>query len=418
MALLRRTFLSVAAAGMVARSQARPVPLARPVRLGVIGAGNRGTSLLRVSLNFEGLSVPAVCDLDPSNISRAVDAVQSRGGARPVGFDSYERLLDRQDIDAVLIATPEQTHAEIAVAALSRGKAVLSEVAAAITMDDCWRLVETVEKTKGFYMMAENCCYYRSNLAVLAMIRAGVFGELTYADCGYIHSLPALGFRSDGSLTWRGELLRDYANWYPTHAIGPVAQWLGIHRGDRFDRIVAVASPSARLPEWARSKYGAESVAGRTRYQGDCIMAMIQTVKGKLIELRLDTVSARPTVSTTYFGVQGTKGAYRDAEGQRGIWLEADQHGERWDSFDPFEARYEDSRWARFQKEAAKTGHGGADFFTLMDFYQSVAEKKPSPIDVYDSVAWSSIIPLSTASVRDRGAWQNFPDFTRGRWRG
>jgi predicted dehydrogenase len=369
---------------------------APPIRLGIIGTGNRGTSLGTVSLNIPNTTITALCDIDPTKPVRLANKTPNS----PYITTDHRQLLDRSDVDAVLIATPEQTHASIAIDALNRGKAVLSEVAAAVTIEECWQLVEAVERTRGFYMMAENCCYYRSNLAVLAMAQAGLFGEITYADCAYLHSLPGLGYTKPGQPTWRGRLMNDTANWYPTHAIGPVAQWLGIGQTDRFESITTMQSPAARI-------------AGVIPYQGDANMSLIQTARGKLIEIRLDTVSARPTVSTTHYLLQGTKGAYRDAEGQKQLWLEGTHKENAWGDWAQYEDRFEHPMWRNEKSKASATGHGGADWFTLRAFFEAVALKRPSPIDVYSSVEWSSIIALSTLSVKAKSQPQTFPNFRR-----
>lgn len=409
--MLRRQFL--------ASMPALAISLPRTVRLGVIGTGNRGSSLLETAVAIDGVSVSAIADVKPESTAKALAFLDKKRMPKPKVFadgpEAWRRLLDLGDVDAVLIASPEPLHAPMAVEALQKGKAVLSEVAAATTIEDCWKLVDTVEKTRGFYMLAENCCYYRSNLAVGAMVKSGVFGEITSADCAYIHSVPALGFTPAGDLTWRGQLSRDAANWYPTHSVGPVAQWLGIERGDRFARIHTLASPSRALPDFARQKYPAGSEANRTKYLGDTIVSLIETANGKLIELKLDTISRRPTISTTHYFLQGVKGAYRDSEGQKSIYLEGG--AEKWQEFGAYETQHEDALWREHGKEAAQSGHGGADLITLYAFFRAVAEKRPSPIDVYDAVAWSSIIPLSTLGVKAKGAAQEFPDFSRGKWR-
>jgi len=367
-----------------------------PLRLGIIGTGNRGTSLGATALDIPNTTITALCDIDPTKPAR----LASKTTPSPYITTDHRQLLDRSDVDAVLIATPEQTHARIAIDALNRGKAVLSEVAAAVTIEECWQLIGAVERTRGFYMMAENCCYYRSNLAIRAMIAANVFGELTYADCAYLHSLPNLGYTKPGSPTWRGELMRDTVNWYPTHAIGPVAQWLDIRKSDRFATITTMQSPAARI-------------RGIIPYQGDANISLIQTEKGKLIELRLDTVSARPTLSTTHYTLQGTKGVYRDSEGQKTIWLEHTHKENTWADFAPYEDKYEAPTWRNEKKQALNSGHGGADWFTLRAFVEAVLNKQPSPIDVYDSVEWSSIIALSTLSVKSKNQPQPFPNFRR-----
>lgn len=369
-----------------------------PLRLGIIGTGNRGTSLGAVAAQLPGVDVTALCDIQLSQTAR----LASRLPRPPKTYAEPQRLLDEAPVDAVLIASPEQTHAALSIAALHAGKAVLCEVAAAVTLDECWQLIEAVRQTRGFYMMAENCCYYRSNLAVLAMARAGLFGDITYADCAYLHSLPHYAFAPDQSLTWRGELMSDYANWYPTHAIGPVAQWLGLNGDNRFATLTALGAPPRRMNSLSPH-----------RFLTDATLALIETTAGQVIELRLDTASARPTVSTTHYLLQGTRGAYRDHEGQQSLWLDGVHRENAWGDFAPYQQRYDDPRWLAEAKQAAATGHGGADWFTLRAFVEAVRKKQPSPIDVYDSVEWSSLIPLTTASVRARGVRQDFPNFRR-----
>lgn len=398
--MLRRTFLAAFLA-------------APPIRLGIIGTGNRGTSLGQVTLAIPNVEITALCDIDITRTGKLADQILSLGRPRPTLHADYRQLLDLRHVDAVLVASPEQTHAAISVAGLRAGKAVLSEVAAAVTLEECWQLVEAVEQTRGFYMMAENCCYYRSNLAVLAMANAGVFGDITYADCAYLHSLPGLGYTREGALTWRGQLMRDTANWYPTHAIGPVAQWLGIGAKDRFATLRSLNTPASRIAAFTRERYGASSPAATSRYQGDANFSLIETRDGRIIEIRLDTISARPTASTTHYLLQGTHGAYRDAENQKAIWLEGTHKENAWGDWQPYEDKYEDARWRAEKAQAAKTGHGGADWFTLRAFFEAIATRQPSPIDVYSSVEWSSIIALSTQSAAAKGAPQAFPNFRR-----
>lgn len=370
---------------------------APPIRLGIVGTGNRGSSLAAVIARIPNIEIVALCDLDPTRTARTAARIPAH---KPLHYTSHKPMLDQRGLDAVLIATSQQAHSAIAVDALHQGKAVLSEVCAAVTIEQCWQLVEAVERYRGFYMMAENCCYYRSNLAVLAMAQAGRFGDITYADCGYIHSIPHLGYTSPGHPTWRGELMRDYANWYPTHAIGPVAQWLGIGSSDRFATITTMATPAARI-------------VGTIPYHSDANTSLIQTTGGKVIELRLDTVSARPSASTTHYHLQGTKGAFRDTEGRKQIWLEGTHPENAWGEWAPYESQYDHASWRAESATASTTGHGGADWFTLRAFFEALALKQPSPIDVYAAAEWTSIISLSTASVKAKGQPQSFPDFRR-----
>ena len=418
----RRDFLRAGvaagvAAGLGPRALAEDKPT--PVRLGVIGIGGRGTSLLGIALKA-GVDVPALCDINPAAIARGSALVEKeRDGKKPEGYPNgpkdYLRLLERDDLDAVLIATPMQLHAEMAIAALRAGKHVLSEVAAAVTLDECWGLVRAAEATGKLYMLAENVCYYRPLLAVLNMVRRGLFGDLTYAECGYVHDCRSLAFKGDGSLTWRGELSRDYAgNVYPTHSLGPVAQWLGINRGDRLVSLVAAATGSKAIEDYAARRFPEGSPARAVRFKlGDSTNVLLRTAKGVVIDLRFDMFSPRPVPSTTYHHLQGLRASY---DTRFGIWAEGRTKAHAWEPPGPYEKDFGHELWDRWGDEASKTGHGGADYFVIREFIEAVRKGGPAPIDVYDAAAWSAVIPLSGKSLAEGGAPQEIPDFTQGKW--
>ncbi len=395
---------------------------AKPVRLAFIGVGARGSGLLKVALSLEGVEVPAVCDINEAALKRALDSVQKTRGQRPAGFSDgptdYRRMLQRDDFDAVLVATPMQLHAGMCVDALGAGKHVLSEVAAAMKLDDCWALVRAAEETDRIYMMAENCCYYRQNLAVRKMVREGVFGTPTYAECGYIHEARARLFKPDGTLTWRGEMWRDFAgNVYPTHPLGPVCQWFGINRGDRLESLTAFTTTPSSLREFAVNKFGADSAAANIPFQaGDSTVALIRTAKGAVVNLRFDCTSPRPVASTTYFTLQGTRASYEDRDQNRRICFDGRNPRSGWEPFDAHIGPYEHPLWQKDADKARETGHNGADYFTISEFGETVRHARPSPIDVYDAAAWSCVIALTDASIRAGGAPQAVPDFTRGAW--
>jgi predicted dehydrogenase len=422
-ALDRRSFLRVGAAapvalGLSARGLAQDAPR---LRLGVIGTGGRGTYLLQVALALPEVAVPALCDINEGNLNRAIGLVRQARGEAPAGYcagpTDYRRLLERDDVDAVIIATPMQLHGRMAIDSLRAGKHVLSEVAPAMTMDECWGLVRA-EKTSGrVYMLAENCCYYRQNMAVLNMARGGVFGEFTYAECGYVHDCRSLGFNGDGTLTWRGELARDYiGNLYPTHSLGPVAQWMGINQGDRFVSLVASTTRQASMARYAAQRFGADSPQAKIRFRvGDSTSTLIRTAKGAVIDLRYDTYSARPVVSTTYYSLQGLTGSYLDPGAQATIWIDGRSTKVEWEPFTTYAAEYEHDLWKRNLQQAESSGHGGSDFFVIQQFAEAIRTGK-SPIPAADAAAWSCIIPLSAASIRAGGAPQEIPDFTEGRW--
>jgi predicted dehydrogenase len=421
----RRAFLRVGVATSLATTYAttgwsqQPT---KPIRLGFIGVGGRGTYLLTVALGLEGVEVSAICDIDRSHLEQAIGLVEKARSKRPEGYaggpTDYERMLGRDDVEAVIIATPMQLHGAMSVDALRANKHVLSEVAAAVTLEECWAVVRAAGESGRLYMLAENCCYYRQNLMVLQMVQAGLFGDLTFAECGYVHDCRALAFKPDGSLSWRGELARDRTgNLYPTHAVGPVCQWLGINRGDRLVSLAAFTSAQKGMAYYVSHNYAADHPAARTKFAvGDTTTTLLRTAKGAVIDLRYDTCSARPHPSTTYFTLQGVTAAYKDDGTTPQVWVEGRSKSYTWEPLADLGAQYEHPLWKRAQEQASKTGHGGADYFVLAEFLDAIRSGRPSPIDAYDAAAWSCIIPLSAASLRAGGAPQAIPDFTLGAW--
>lgn len=392
----------------------------KPIRIAVIGTGARGTSLLSMSL-AAGVEVAALCDIDQAALENAVNMVaKARNGRKPAGYSNgpkdYKRLLQHDDLDAVIVASPIQWHAVMAIDAMKAGKHVLSEVAPALTLDECWGLVRTTEETGKLYMLAENCCYYDDVMMLRNIVRQGLFGELTYAECGYVHDCRCLLFKDNGKLTWRGELARDCTGaWYPTHQLGPVAQWLGINRGDRMVSLVAASTGNASLREYVNQRFPAGHPARAISFKAsDSISVLIRTAKEVLIDLRFDVNSPRPVTSTTYFSLQGTKGSYESRSNT--IFIDGRSRHETWDPVRKYAKEFEDPLWKHSRQEAAGTGHGGGDYFTISEFVNMVQCGGPSPIDCYDAAAWGAIIPLSAKSLAEGGKPQEIPDFTRGKW--
>jgi predicted dehydrogenase len=368
-----------------------------------------------------GVEVAALCDINQAALDNAITIVaKARGGRKPAGYSNgpkdYQRLLQRDDLIAVIVAPPIQWHAAVSADALKAGKHVLSEVAPALTLDECWALVHATEESGKLYMLAENCCYYDDVMMLRNIVRQRLFGDLTYAECGYVHNCRTLLFNDKGELTWRGELTRDCAGaWYPTHQLGPVAQWLGINRGDRMVSLVASSTGNASLRDYVRQRFPAGHPARDIKFKlADSTSVLIRTAKGVLIDLRFDVVSPRPVVSTTYFSLQGTRGSYESRTNT--IYIEGRSQHEKWDPMSKYAKEFEDPLWTRSRKEAASAGHGGADYFTISEFIKMVQRGGPSPIDCYDAAAWAAIIPLSAKSLAEGGKPQEIPDFTGGKW--
>ncbi len=418
----RREFIGTAAgaaAGMVLPQAATAAGIGqRDVRLGIIGAGGRGQHLMGIFLRHRGVQVPAVCDIIPDRARQAAATV-AKARSKPSetytkGPEDYLRMLRRDDLDAVLVATPMQLHAVMSVAAMRAGKHVLSEVAAACTLEECWDLVRAVEETHKTYMLAENVCYVRECLMLKNMIERGLFGQMTYAECAYVHDVRFLSFKPDGSLAWRGRLHVDHVgNLYPTHSIGPVAKGMGINKTDRFVSLVALMNRPQGHALYAARKFGKDHPSAKIKWQaGDSCTALIKTANGALVDIRYDTSSPRPVISTTHYLLQGTKGVYL-FDGRR-IYIEGRSKLNMWEQSSRYLKEFEHPLWKKWGRQAGDSGLVGGDYVMAGVFLDTLRAGTSSPIDVYDAVVWSSIMPLSAASIRAGGKPQAFPDFMKG----
>ncbi|WP_213525996.1 Gfo/Idh/MocA family protein [Paenibacillus sp. J31TS4] len=393
----------------------------RPVRLAVVG-GRRGAAFhAALEAMPERVALAAVCEYNEEYLAQWKEKYPEIRT-----YTEYSRLLEDPGVDAVLLATPLLLHARQAIEALQAGKHVLSEVIAAHTLEECRELVETVESTGLTYMMAENYCFMRQNQMVLNMAQQGTFGEITFAEGGYLHDCRRLTLQPDGRLAWRGELQRDYNGMnYPTHSLGPVAQWLGIGQTDELETLSTFTSRAGSMAGYVREQFGDAHPGADPFYwkQGDTAVTLIRTRNGAVISLRVDWVSGRPH-QMTHYGLQGTRGAYV-SERRQGeeplVWLAGRSPGAspgregdlepEWEPLSAYRAEFEHPRWKRWGDEADRTGHGGGDFFVIEEFVSAVREGRRPAIDVYDAVRWSSVFPLSMQSVVKGGQPIPFPRF-------
>lgn len=409
--LISAAFLSSSVASAFAAS-------GKELRLAFIGVGSRGRTMLGQMLHVPGWKAVAICDIDKGNLQKAIDMVDSKMGNKPEGYwrgpEDYKRMVERDDIDAVFIATPAQMHARMSIDCMNAGKHVGTEVPAAYTLDECWELVNVKEKTGLHFMLLENYTYMRSNMMVMNMIKEGIFGKTYYAECSYIHDCSSLRYDSKGDLTWRGELKRDgFGNLYPTHAIGPIAKSININRGDAFKRLTSYMSKPTALHEYAVKRFGKDSEAAKIDFKaGDMCSTQIQTYNGSLINIQYDTDSKRPW--NCFYMIQGSNGIF---DSRKGIYLEGKSKNEQWDTIDSYYSQYDHPYWKQDGETAKKTGHGGGDYFVVREFIESLIEDREPWIDVYDAVAWSAIAELSQQSIINDNAALDFPDFTRGKWK-
>ncbi|GAB3880555.1 Gfo/Idh/MocA family protein [Spirosoma agri] len=410
-------------------------PALSKVRLGFIGIGARGRNHLQQALFREDVEVTAICDIDPKAIARANAMIEKAGRKTPVAYstgdEAFLQLLKRDDIDGVVIATPWEWHTPMAVATMKAGKYAGLEVSATVTLKESWDLVNTYEKTGAHCMLLENVCYRRDVMAILNMVRQGMFGEMTYAHCGYEHDLRNIKFNDGQSIGgvgaefgakgfseahWRTQHSVDRnGDLYPTHGLGPVAHWLNINRGNRFTHLTSTATKSRGLHKYIVDKGGADHPNAKVNFKlGDVVTTVVECANGENIVIIHDTNSPRPY--SLGFRAQGTQGIWMD-DGDT-IYLEGvSPKPHQWESFTPYQEKYDHPLWKQHAQTAQNAGHGGIDFFVLRGFIESIKNQVAPPIDVYDAAAWSAISPLSEQSIAGGSKPMEIPDFTRGKWK-
>ncbi len=390
------------------------------VRLGVIGVGGRGTGVLSNFLGVPGVEVKAVCDVVASKTAHAANMVEKAGQPRPTeyhnGDHDFENLCKRDDLDLIYVATPWIWHDRMALSALEHGHHVGVEVPVARTLEECWQIVNASEKSGKHCMIFENCCYGETELMVLRMVKAGLLGELTHGSGAYNHDLRELLFEDAGEGLWRRfEHLDRNGNLYPTHGLGPVANYLDCNRGDRFDYLVSMSSPSVGLQSWRAEHLKADDPKMKEVYHcGDQNNSLIKTAKGKMITVEHNVSQPHPYDRINL--IAGTKGIFRDYPAR--LYIDGQKEGEQFVGLDAYKADYEHPLWSKNGELARKSGgHGGMDYIMVWRVIQCMMEGLPPDLDVYDAAAWSAPGPLSEISVAKGSAPVKFPDFTRGNWK-
>ncbi len=392
------------------------------IRMGLIGAGQRGgITMLRQWVAVDNLRVTAVCDNVKDKALAAQAVVERAGKNTPAvyanGEHDFENLVKRDDVDFVYIAAPWHVHVPAAVAAMEHGKHVLVEVPAATTIEDCWKLVDTSERTRKHCMIAENACFGDIQLMVLNMVRDGLFGNLLHGECAYDHDLRSLLFSDKSEGLWRREPHTERnGNLYPTHGLGPVAHYMDINRGDRFDYLVSMSSPQHGLDEYREAHIPKDSPKWKEKYIcGDVNTSLIKTANGLTITLTHDVTTPRPYSMVN--SITGSKGLFRDYPPR--IYLDG-MKPEQYKTMDDFKDKYTHPMWKAQRELAVKMSggtHGGVDFLMISRLLDSMTKGLAPDIDVYDAAAWSAPGPLSEASVKQGSMPMKFPDFTRGQWK-
>ncbi|MDH3403228.1 MAG: Gfo/Idh/MocA family oxidoreductase [Acidobacteriota bacterium] len=396
-------------------------PPLETVRMGFVGVGLQGGSHVENFLRIPGVEIVAVCDVDGPRASEVGHWVVAAGRPAPDlytrGPEDFRRLCERPDIDLVFNATPWRWHVPVCLEAMNTGKHAATEVPAAYLVDDCWELVETAERTRRHCVMMENCNYGRSEMMVLNMVRRGLFGELLHGEGAYIHDLRAVKFANESEGLWRLEhSVSRNGNLYPTHGLGPIAQYMDVNRGDRLDYLVSMSSNARGLELYAREHLPASDSRRRSYALGDMNTTLIKTKLGRTIVLQHDTTTPRPYSRINL--VQGTRGCFVGYPDR--IYIEGrtptPDGGHAWEDAAAYRDEFEHPLWTKLEEDAAGAGHGGMDYLEDYRLIQSLVAGEPTDMDVYDAATLSAVIELSEKSVAAKAKPMDVPDFTRGRW--
>jgi predicted dehydrogenase len=412
----------------------------KKLSIGFVGIGARGSNLFKILLELEGVEFRALCDIREDRVTRAQRWVREAGRPEPTSYTKgdtdFKRMCEMEELDLVITATPWQWHVPVCVAAMEAGKHTATEVPAAVTLDECWQLVEASEKNKRHCMMLENYCYFHKNMTILNMIRKGAFGELLHCEGRSQENLIRENwhlFNSDGTMGWAAEhFARRNGNLYPTHGFGPLGIWANINRGDRLEHLVSVSSKARALKLHAESSFDKDhALSQRTYNQGDANITLLRSVGGVSFTLYFGCMSPQPW--SPEYKVQGTLGScigeMFDYRARDNGWIQAkvyekakgdETHG-RWGNYWGYAEEYEHPLWKALgwevNKHRAKDWSGAYDYLMLYQLVNALRRNTAPPMDVYDAATWSAISELSERSVAERSSIQDFPDFTKGKWK-
>jgi predicted dehydrogenase len=413
------------------------------IRIGMIGVGFRSHEHMGNFLQREDVEITAIADPQQRSIDEALKVFKEYNRPQPAiyknGSYDYKNLLKREDVDAVMICTPWEWHSIQAIDAMNAGKIPGVEVCGAVTLQECWDVVNTSERTKIPVMMMENVCYRRDVMAVLHMVRQGFFGELLHGQGGYEHDLRGVLF-NDGVTAYNsgvefGKNAYSEAQWrtehnknrngelYPTHGLGPVAVMMDVNRGNRMTKLSSIATKAKGLHKYIvnHPKGGPNHPNAKINFKcGDIVNTQIQCANGETILLTHDVSSPRPY--NLGFRIQGTEGLWQDygsgGPKQGFIYFEKlMNHSHKWDNTEKWLTENDHPLWKKYGAQAEGAGHGGMDFFVDHAFIECIKRGTEFPLDVYDYASWYAITPLSEKSIKEGGALQTIPDFTRGKWK-
>ena len=393
------------------------------IKIGVIGYGCRSYGMTDIFLGFDDVTVVAVCDKYEDRVQNGINRVEEKRGYKPFGTTNYHEILERDDIDAVFIATDWELHIPIAIDAMKSGKAVAMEVGGAYSVQDCYDLVDTWEKTRVPFMFLENCCFNKEELLSTAMAKTGLFGKIVHCSGAYAHDLrtEVIFGKENRHYRLRNYLNRNCEN-YPTHELGPMAKALDINRGNRMVSLVSVSTKSFGMEQYVADHKDKVDPAlqGVDFAQGDVVNTVITCENGETMLLTLDT--SLPRSYNRAFTIRGTKGMYEQftnsvfLDGDREYWTGAEFIEKNLNNADKYSDLLPDC-WRNITQEQLDAGHGGMDYVELRDFIDRLKLGREMALDVYDAASWMVVSCLSEESIKQGGKPMEIPDFTKGAYK-
>lgn len=397
----------------------------RPIRLGFVGIGGRGSYHLNAALGMDGVEVPAICEVLPERLKQAKKWIEESGRPTPSlyskGVTDFKRLCEKEQLDAVICCTSWEWHTPICLAAMNNGKHAVSEVPISVTLDEAWQLVETYESTGKWASLGLQGF---KDLALLNIVQNGILGDIVHAESGYIHDLRRVKFDPTGE-PWRLQHSIDRnGNLYPDHPMSRMLPMFDINHGDKIDFLVSMSSKGGMLNDYAAIYYKNKNhpLTKKKIALGNYNASLIRTVSGKMITLIHDTSTPHPREN---FRIQGTKGVYLGDSASKRIYIEGLSPLEhQWESADSYLKEYEHPIVKNYNPPPRKTGaivgHGGGETVTPIFWHrliQSLRENRMPDWDVYDSVTSAAISAITEESVANKSKAVDFPDFTKGKWK-
>lgn len=393
------------------------------LKVGFVGLGARGMCLLKdVVLSMPDIEVVSVCDTYEDRAMEGAKVVYEKRGMEVACETDYRKVVDNKEVEVVIIAAAWEAHVEIAIYSMLAGKAVGMEVGGAYTIEECWELVNTYEKTKTPFMFLENCCYGRREMMVLNMVQQGLLGEIVHCSGGYYHDLRVeISCGAENRHYRLNNYMNRNAENYPTHELGPIAKILNINHGNRLLSLTSMASKASGLHEYiTKNKADDETLKNATFRQGDVVTTVIKCTGGETITLTLNTTL--PRYYSRGFTVNGTSGMYEEFTDSVFIDSEEDRafdfswRQNKCGNAEEYAKEYEHPVWKAYIEQGVQGSHDGMDWLEFRTFFDCLINHQEMPIDVYDAATWMVVTALSEQSIALGSAPVYFPDFTKGKW--